>query len=100
MRKVIAVFVIAFAILAVLHDPAMAQQAGKVWRIGVLGASSERVHGVFVEALRSGLRDAGYVEGHNIVLEVRFGDANPRRIAEQAAELVRRKVDARVWGQV
>ncbi len=92
MKAIIAVFAMAFAILLSSY-PTTAQQAGKVYRIGVLGTSSERVQGVFVEPLRSGLRDAGYVEGRNFVLDVHFGNANRRRIAEQAAELVRRKVD-------
>ncbi len=92
MGKKIAILVAALAILVSAY-PTAAQQAEKVYRIGVLGTASERVQGVFVEFLRSGLRDAGYVDGRNIVLGVRFGNANRRRIAEQAAELVRRKVD-------
>jgi putative ABC transport system substrate-binding protein len=92
MTKKLAVLVTALAFVLATY-PAVAQQEGKVYRIGVFFTSSERVQGVFVEPLRSGLRDAGYVEGRNIVLDVRFGNANRRRIAEQAAELVRRKVD-------
>ncbi len=92
MTRMIAFLAATLAILASAL-PATAQQTGKVWRIGVFATSSERVQGVFVEPLRSGLRDAGYVEGRNIVLDVRFGNANRRRLAEQAAELVRRKVD-------
>ncbi len=92
MKAIIAVFAMAFAILLSSY-PTTAQQARKVYRIGVFGTSSERVHGAFVEPLRGGLRDAGYVEGRDFVLDVRFGNANRRRIAEVAAELVRRKVD-------
>ncbi len=92
MNRMIA-FLAATLAIAASNYPATAQQAVKMHRIGVLGASSERVQGVFVEPLRSGLRDAGYVEGRNIVLDVHFGNANRRRIAEKAAELVRRKVD-------
>ncbi len=92
MGKKIAILVATLAFLAATYS-ATAQQPGKIYRIGVLGTSSERVQGVFVEFLRSGLRDAGYVDGRNIVLDVRFGNSNRRRIAEQAAELVRRKVD-------
>jgi len=73
--------------------PATAQQKGKVWRIGVFGTAPERVQGVFVEPLRGGLRDAGYVDGRNIVLDVRFGDANPSRIRAIATEFVRSDVD-------
>ncbi len=92
MNAIFAAFATALALL-VWNHPAAAQQSEKVYRIGVLAASSKRVQGVFVEPLRSGLRDAGYVDGRNIVLDVHFGNANRRRIAEQAAELVRRKVD-------
>ncbi len=86
-------FLVTTVVLLASALPATAQPAGQVYRIGVLGTSSERVQGVFVEPLRSGLRDAGYVDGRNIVLDVHFGNANRRRIAELAADLVRRKVD-------
>lgn len=92
MTKLIFILVMAFSI-PISTSSATAQQAGKVYRIGVLGTASERVQGVFIESLRGGLRDAGYVEGRNIVLDVHFGNAKRRRIAERAAELVRRKVD-------
>ena len=72
---------------------AHSQQANKIPRIGVLhpGASADVVQ--FVEAFREGLREHGYVEGQNIVVERRLGESRPERIAELAAELVRLKVD-------
>ena len=72
---------------------AHAQQRDKIPVVGFLGTGPERVQGVFVDAFRSGLRDAGYVDGRNIVLEVHFGNSNPSRIRALAAELVRRDVD-------
>jgi len=62
-----------------------AQQAGKVPRIGVLGAPSD--------ALGKGLREFGYVEGQNIATEWRDAQGRQERYPEAAAELVRLKVD-------
>jgi putative ABC transport system substrate-binding protein len=71
---------------------AEAQQPEKVPRIGYLGggAASNRAR---VEAFRQGLRELGYVEGKNIVLESRFAEGKPDRERSLAAELVRLKVD-------
>jgi putative ABC transport system substrate-binding protein len=69
---------------------AFAQQKGKVWRIGFLGAVSAADR---VEALRAGLRDLGYVEGKNIVIEFRWAEGKYERLPDLAAELVRLKVD-------
>jgi putative tryptophan/tyrosine transport system substrate-binding protein len=69
---------------------ALAQQAGKVWRIGVLRVRPEPQ---FDEAFRQGLRDRGYVPGRNLVLEYRFAEDKPERFPALAAELVRLKVD-------
>jgi len=73
--------------------PTNAQRATKVPRIGVLHPSNSTSASQNVEAFRRGLREHGYVEGQNIVVERRFGEAKPERIAEFAAELVRLKVD-------
>ena len=48
---------------------ARAQQGNKVWRIGFLGMVSASSHAPRVEALRAGLRELGYVEGKNLVIE-------------------------------
>ncbi len=83
------------AAIALLASPpaAHAQQREILPRIGFLGTAPERVQGVFVDVFRSGLRDAGFVDGRNVVLDVRFGDADPRRIRALAADLVKREVD-------
>jgi putative ABC transport system substrate-binding protein len=49
-----------------------------------------------LEAFRQGLRDLGYVEGQNIVIESRYGEGKFKRLSELAAELVRRNVDVLV----
>jgi putative tryptophan/tyrosine transport system substrate-binding protein len=65
----------------------------KAPRIGVLHASTAASASQNVEAFRQGLRQRGFVEGQNIVVERRFGDGKAERISELAAELVRLKVD-------
>jgi putative ABC transport system substrate-binding protein len=67
-----------------------AQQPKKVPRIGYLGGSGASR----IDAFRQGLRELGYVEGKNIVIEARRGtEGKPDRFAALAAELVRLKVD-------
>jgi len=71
---------------------ARAQQAVKVARIGYLGLGPASAWSSRVEALRAGLRDLGWVEGKNIVIEFRWADG-VQQLPEFAAELVRMKVD-------
>jgi putative ABC transport system substrate-binding protein len=70
-----------------------AQQQGKVWHIGFLGVTSASGYVSELEAIRERLRDLGYVEGRNIVIEYRWAEGNPDRLREMAAELVALKVD-------
>jgi len=72
---------------------AFAQQRGKVWRIGFLGAASASGMARRMDALRTGLRDLGYVEGKNLVIEYRWAEGKYERFPELAADLVRLKVD-------
>ncbi len=72
---------------------AQAQQAGKVARIGFLGATSPAGYGARVEALRAGLRELGYIEGTNLVLEYRWAEGNYDRLPALLAELIRSNVD-------
>ena len=67
-----------------------AQPAGKVWRIGVLATVPNPPSDA--AALQS-LRELGYVEGRNLVLEWRFSEGRNERFADFAAEFVRLKVD-------
>jgi putative ABC transport system substrate-binding protein len=70
-----------------------AQQKGKVWRIGFLGAASASGISRRMDAFRAGLRDLGYVEGKNLVIEYRWAEEKYDRLPELAAELVRLKVE-------
>jgi putative tryptophan/tyrosine transport system substrate-binding protein len=76
---------------------ATAQPAGKVHRIGWL-ATGVRPVGPYslLEAFRQGLRDLGYVEGRNILIESRFAEGQADRCPALAAELVRVPVDVLV----
>src|SRR5262245_2753599 len=67
-----------------------AQQAGRVARIGMLGGPPSDP---FVEAFKQGLRELGYVEGQNIVLQYRWAEGRMERLPALAADLVRLKVD-------
>jgi putative tryptophan/tyrosine transport system substrate-binding protein len=72
-----------------------AQPAGKIPQIGFLVAASasDSAYARLIEAFRQGLRDLGYVEGRNIVVEYRYADGKYERLPALAAELVRLKVD-------
>jgi putative ABC transport system substrate-binding protein len=73
---------------------AEAQQLGKVYRIGILAGSAQdprEKHGN--EALQQSLRELGYVEGKNVILEYRYTEGNVALLPELAADLVRSKVD-------
>ena len=70
-----------------------AQQAKKVPRIGLLVPGSQSAFAIRTDALRQGLRELGYVEGQNIVIEYRYGEGKTDRFSDLAAELVRLKLD-------
>lgn len=70
-----------------------AQQPGKIPRIGYLTAGDAVTRRYRIEAFRQGLKELGYVEGKNIIIEYRFADARPERLPELARELVSSKVD-------
>jgi putative ABC transport system substrate-binding protein len=72
---------------------ARAQQPGRVPRIGILGAASASGFANRVAAFRSGLRDLGYVEGTNIIIEFRWAEGNYARLPGLAAELIGSNVD-------
>src|SRR5262249_45611409 len=75
-----------------------AQQAKKVPRIGFLSAATASSMTTRVEAFRQGLRELGYVEGKNIVIEYRYAEGKFDHLPALAAELVRAKVDVIVTG--
>jgi len=72
---------------------ARAQQSTSVARIGYLNINDAAQAASYVEAFRIGLRDLGYVEGKNFVIQSRFAEGDVDRLNELAAELVRANVD-------
>jgi putative ABC transport system substrate-binding protein len=72
---------------------AFAQQPGKIPRVGCLVSETVASQRSRLDALRAGLRDRGYVEGRNIVIEVRSADGKYDRLPSMAAELAGLKVD-------
>jgi putative tryptophan/tyrosine transport system substrate-binding protein len=75
---------------------AQAQQAARVYRIGLVSPTSP-APAVF-DAFRQTLRELGYVEGRNVIFEARYADEKPERLPELVAELIRLKVDVIVSG--
>ena len=72
---------------------AKAQQAGKIYRIGYLSSGSSTAAPHLLEAFRQGLRELGWVEGQNIIIEYRRAEGRSERLPDLAAELVRLQVD-------
>jgi putative tryptophan/tyrosine transport system substrate-binding protein len=73
----------------------LAQQPGKVWRVGILASfrRPEPPDSSNYDEFTRRMRELGYVEGKNLLIEWRFADADYERLPELAAELVRLKVD-------
>src|SRR5207342_3618377 len=86
------------AMLFALCFPAEAQQPAKIPRIGYLSGNSLSAIVARAEAFRQGLRELGYVEGKNIIIEWRSAEGKPDRLPALAAELARLKVDVIVSG--
>jgi putative ABC transport system substrate-binding protein len=93
-----------FALAAVLATgslaaplPALSQPTALV-RVGWLNIGSPAQNRAPLEAFRQGLRELGYVEGRDLVIEERWADNEPGRLPALAADLVRRKVDVIVTG--
>ena len=79
------------AFVLALVDLAEAQQSGKIHRIGFLRSAAPPES--YIEAFRQGLRELGYLEGKNIVIEYRYAEGKSGRLPDLAAELVRLPVD-------
>ncbi|HEX9143708.1 MAG TPA: hypothetical protein VGA09_05500 [Candidatus Binatia bacterium] len=97
MKKAAAPLILVAAMLLSVEVTAQAQQPKKVPRIGYVSFGGVR-NSVRVEAFRQGLRQLGYAEGKDIVVEYRFAEGKLDRLNEQAAELVRLKVEVIVAG--
>jgi len=93
--------VLSILFLVVLLDVAViaeAQPLTKLSRIGFLNVGTPATSPARQEVFRQGLRDLGYVEGKNIVIEWRYAEGKPDRLPAIAADLVRLKVDVIVTG--
>ena len=75
---------------------ARAQPSGKTYRIGFLGVFSYPEYRRLFDALQKGLRQLGYEEGKNIVIEYRWAEGRYDRLPELAADLVKLKIDVLV----
>jgi putative tryptophan/tyrosine transport system substrate-binding protein len=93
MKKVGVLSILFVVVLLAVAVIAEAQQPTKVPRIGYLSPTSPSVSPTRIEAFRQGLRELGYVEGKNIVIEWRYAGGKFDRLPALAAELVRLKID-------
>jgi ABC-type uncharacterized transport system substrate-binding protein len=84
---------LAVALLVAAPLATDAQDAAKVYRIGVLEVEGAAANAEYLGALRQGLKDLGYLEERNFVLEYRSADGGVERFPDLATELVRLKVD-------
>ena len=84
-------------VLVTTASPAEAQQPAKIPRIGyVSGSGDPKTRGPLVEGFRQGLRDLGYIERKNILVEYRYSEEGLDRVPGLVAELVQLKVDVLV----
>lgn len=86
------------ALLFALCRPAMAQQPPRIWKIGVLVSTSSSANKARDDALRQGLRDLGYLEGRNIVMDYRYAEGKTDRLPQLARELAQQNPDVIVAG--
>jgi putative tryptophan/tyrosine transport system substrate-binding protein len=98
MKKARVLSIMFLAVLLAVSVMAEAQQTKKVPRIGYLSANFPTTSPARREAFRQGLRELGYVEGKNIVIEYGYAEGKRGRLSELAAELVRLNVDVIVTG--
>ena len=97
-RRELLIAISAGVLVVPLH--ASAQQRNKIWRVGFLAqrhidlVDTDYYYGPF----RQGMRELGYIEGKNLLIEWRSAEGKPERLAELAAELVNLNVDVIVTG--
>ena len=85
------------AILLALTRQADAQQPTKIPRIGYIATAGDINNpGLIVQAFQQGLRDLGYIEGKNIIVEYRYPGTEPERLTSSVPELIKLKIDALV----
>ena len=93
MRKVFLISILVIVAHLTVGVVAAAQRPARIPRIGILIAASTSFYSARVEALRQRLRELGYVEGKNIVIDYRYAEGKLERLPDLAAELVQLKVD-------
>ena len=93
MKRQIALLLLIVLMLVTYCLPADAQQPKKVHKVGYLTNDSVAVDMPRRNAFRQGLRDLGYIEGQNIVIEYRVGEGHIEKLPELVADLLRLKVD-------
>jgi putative tryptophan/tyrosine transport system substrate-binding protein len=93
-RRIVCCLLLTLFLLTVAH----AQQPTKIPRIGYLTGATAEGQSARIEAFQQGLRDLGYIEGKNIVIEYRYAEEKLERLPALAVELVRLKVDVIVTG--
>jgi putative ABC transport system substrate-binding protein len=91
-------FIVGLGSAAVWPVVVRAQQAGKVARIGFLGTPSASEYAKVLAEFKAGLRELGYVDGANMIIDYRWGERNYARLAGLATELVLSNVDVIVTG--
>ena len=82
------------AVALSLSQDGSAQQAARVPHVGYLSVGSETSNGAFLAALKDGLRELGYVDGRDIVIDVRWSGRSASEFPQLAASLVHTKPDA------
>jgi putative ABC transport system substrate-binding protein len=94
-REIVRIWLCSAVIIPFVLTPllAEAQPAGKVHRIGFLGSSTPTLEANLVGPFRQGLRELGYVEGQNVLIEYRWAEGKYERLAALVAELLASNVD-------
>jgi putative tryptophan/tyrosine transport system substrate-binding protein len=100
MKKAAVPSILVAVVLLALGVTAEAQQPKKVPRIGFMIGTSPSIIPDRIEGFRQGLRELGYVEGKNIIIEYRVAEGKVERLPDLLAELVRLKVDVIVTGGI
>jgi putative tryptophan/tyrosine transport system substrate-binding protein len=93
MKKVAVSSILLGVVLLAVAVIADAQQPKKIYRIGYLSGIDAATHSTRSDTFRQTLRELGYIEGQNIIIEYRYAEGKLDRLPELAAELVRLKVD-------
>lgn len=94
MRYAVQVLVLSALAASVITPPALAQAPEKTKRLGILVSGTPGPRSHLEQALLDGMRERGYVEGKNLVVERRFAHGIPERLREGASELAALRLDA------